>query len=47
VIQRRIQNPIALELLEGHFAPGDTIVVERAGNELRFVRQPAEVARTG
>jgi ATP-dependent Clp protease ATP-binding subunit ClpB len=47
VIQRRIQNPIALELLEGHFAAGDTIVVERAGSELRFVRQPAEVARTG
>jgi ATP-dependent Clp protease ATP-binding subunit ClpB len=47
VIQRRIQNPIALELLEGHFTPGDTIVVERAGNELRFVRKPAEVARTG
>jgi ATP-dependent Clp protease ATP-binding subunit ClpB len=47
VIQRRIQNPIALELLEGHFTSGDTIVVERAGSELRFVRQPAEVARTG
>ena len=30
VIQRELQNPIALELLEGHFHEGDTIRVERA-----------------
>jgi ATP-dependent Clp protease ATP-binding subunit ClpB len=38
VIQRRLQNPIALELLEGNFSEGDTIRVERRGDELRFER---------
>jgi ATP-dependent Clp protease ATP-binding subunit ClpB len=37
VIQRELQNPIALEVLEGNFHEGDTIRVERAGNHLRFV----------
>jgi ATP-dependent Clp protease ATP-binding subunit ClpB len=36
VIQRLLQNPIALELLEGHFHEGDTIRVEREGQGLRF-----------
>jgi ATP-dependent Clp protease ATP-binding subunit ClpB len=38
VIQRRLQNPIALELLEGNFHEGDTIRVEREGDTLRFER---------
>jgi ATP-dependent Clp protease ATP-binding subunit ClpA len=38
VIQRELQNPIALELLEGNFGEGDIIRVERAGDHLRFVR---------
>jgi ATP-dependent Clp protease ATP-binding subunit ClpB len=38
VIQRRLQNPIALELLEGTFHEGDTIRVERDGDGLRFER---------
>jgi ATP-dependent Clp protease ATP-binding subunit ClpB len=38
VIQRELQNPIALELLEGTFHGGDTIRVERAGEHLRLVR---------
>jgi len=38
VIQRRLQNPIALELLEGNFHEGDTIRVARKGDELRFER---------
>ena len=38
VIQRRLQNPIALELLEGNFSEGDTIRVTRAGDQLRFER---------
>ena len=38
VIQRELQNPIALELLEGNFHDGDTIRVERAGDHLRLVR---------
>jgi ATP-dependent Clp protease ATP-binding subunit ClpB len=37
VIQRELQNPIALEVLEGNFHEGDTIRVERAGDHLRFV----------
>jgi ATP-dependent Clp protease ATP-binding subunit ClpB len=38
VIQRLLQNPIALELLEGNFHEGDTIRVERNGDVLRFER---------
>jgi ATP-dependent Clp protease ATP-binding subunit ClpB len=43
VIQRLLQNPIALELLEGNFHEGDTIRVERDGDLLRFdkVEMPA------
>jgi len=36
VIQRLLQNPIALELLEGNFGEGDTVRVERDGEVLRF-----------
>ena len=36
VIQRELQNPIALELLEGNFHEGDTVRVERAGDHLRL-----------
>jgi ATP-dependent Clp protease ATP-binding subunit ClpB len=35
-IQRRILDPLALRVLEGDFREGDTIVVEAAGNEIRF-----------
>ncbi len=38
VIQRELQNAIALEILEGTFTDGDTIRVERAGDHLRLVR---------
>ncbi len=38
VIQRELQNPIALEVLEGNFHEGDRIRVERAGDHLRLVR---------
>ena len=41
VIQRRLQNPIALELLEGAYSEGDTIRVERNGTDVRFVREAA------
>jgi len=44
VIQRRLQNPIALELLEGRYGEGDTVRVERSGQELRFVREAAAPA---
>ena len=42
VIQSRLQNPIALELLEGHFAEGDTIRVEAQNGSLAFT--PARAA---
>ncbi|MGH7702132.1 MAG: AAA family ATPase, partial [Gemmatimonadales bacterium] len=41
VIQRLLQNPIALEILEGRYREGDTIRVERAGPGLKFVREAA------
>ncbi len=38
VIQRELQNPIALALLEGDYAEGDTIRVTHEGDGLRFER---------
>jgi ATP-dependent Clp protease ATP-binding subunit ClpB len=42
VIQREVQNRIALELLEGTFHEGDTIRVERDGHTLKLA-QPSRV----
>jgi ATP-dependent Clp protease ATP-binding subunit ClpB len=39
-IQRLLQNPIALELLEGRYEEGDTIVVDIDGDGLSFTRRP-------
>jgi ATP-dependent Clp protease ATP-binding subunit ClpB len=46
VIQRRIQNPLALELLEGHYGEGDLVRVVPAsdGQGLAFVRVPGSEA---
>jgi ATP-dependent Clp protease ATP-binding subunit ClpB len=44
VIQRLLQNPIALQLLEGAYAEGDTVVVDRDGSGLRFRREAAQPA---
>ncbi len=41
LIQRTIQNPLALALMEGRFVPGDIIKVDRSGEELVFSRTPA------
>jgi ATP-dependent Clp protease ATP-binding subunit ClpB len=43
-IQRLLQNPLAVSVLEGEFAEGDRIKVDRAkdGNSLTFERTPAE-----
>jgi ATP-dependent Clp protease ATP-binding subunit ClpB len=41
VIQRDIQNPLALALLEGGYADGDTIKVVRSGDALDFVKASA------
>jgi ATP-dependent Clp protease ATP-binding subunit ClpB len=44
-IQRMIENPLAVEVLAGHFAEGDTVVVEPDGETLRFKKEaPAAVA---
>ena len=45
-IQRRIQNPLALKLLEGKFRPGQTVEVGYNGGEFTFEvkqREPAPV----
>jgi ATP-dependent Clp protease ATP-binding subunit ClpB len=47
VIQQQLQNPIALELLEGTFQEGDTIRVVRDGERLRFERIPGTGAEAG
>ncbi len=35
-IQQHIENPLAQEILAGHFAPGDTIAVDVKGGQLTF-----------
>ncbi len=35
-IQRMVENPLAVEVLAGHFSEGDTVVVESDGETLRF-----------
>src|SRR5205809_3297599 len=46
-IQRMLENPLALRLLEGEFADGDTVRVDAQNGELLFeragVREPAAV----
>ena len=43
-IQRRVQNPLALKLLEGEVQPGDTVRVDARGDELTFTKVVAAVA---
>ena len=40
-IQRLVENPLALRLLEGDFADGDRVVVDASDGELTFVRVDA------
>jgi ATP-dependent Clp protease ATP-binding subunit ClpA len=40
-IQRRIQDPLALELLEGRIEPGDVVVADVAEGEIVLARAPA------
>jgi ATP-dependent Clp protease ATP-binding subunit ClpB len=42
VIQQMVQNPLALELLDGQFHEGEIVLVDRQGDELRIT--PAPVA---
>jgi ATP-dependent Clp protease ATP-binding subunit ClpB len=37
-LQRRVQDPLALKLLEGEIQPGDTVRVDVRGDELTFTR---------
>ncbi len=41
VIQRELQNPIAMEVLEGRYREGDTIVVGADGGRIAFTRRSA------
>jgi len=38
-IQRKLLDPLAMEMLQGAFGDGDTIRVEAAGDDLAFARQ--------
>jgi ATP-dependent Clp protease ATP-binding subunit ClpB len=38
VIQKNLVDRLALGLLQGDYAPGDTILVDAADGELRFER---------
>jgi ATP-dependent Clp protease ATP-binding subunit ClpB len=40
-IQRMVENPLALRLLEGEFAEGDTVRVDVSDDEMAFERAPA------
>ncbi|MGH7533631.1 MAG: hypothetical protein ACREL4_10105 [Gemmatimonadales bacterium] len=40
VVQQRLQNPLALAVLDGTYHPGDTIKVGVTGKDLSFKRQP-------
>ncbi len=41
LIQQQIENPLAKRILRGDFAPGDTIVVDTAGEVYTFEKQVA------
>jgi ATP-dependent Clp protease ATP-binding subunit ClpB len=45
-IQRRLENPLARELLEGRFGEGDTVRVDAADGELVFARVEAATPAT-
>jgi ATP-dependent Clp protease ATP-binding subunit ClpA len=38
-VQRLIQDPLALKLINGEFGAGDTVVVDKDGDALRFERR--------
>ena len=39
VIQRQLQDPLALKILSGDFGEGDTIAIDAKGDELIFERE--------
>jgi ATP-dependent Clp protease ATP-binding subunit ClpB len=44
VVQKQLVDKLALKLLEGDFAPGDTVRVDAGEGELAFAKAPATVA---
>jgi ATP-dependent Clp protease ATP-binding subunit ClpB len=44
VVQKQLVDRLALKLLEGEFAPGDTVTVDAEGGELTFVKAAAVAA---
>jgi ATP-dependent Clp protease ATP-binding subunit ClpB len=40
VIQKRLVDPLAMAILEGRFAPGDTVKVDAVGGEVSLERVP-------
>ena len=42
-LQRRVQDPLALKLLEGEIQPGDTVRVDARGDDLTFTKVVAAV----
>ncbi|HYA09214.1 MAG TPA: hypothetical protein VEG24_06455, partial [Gaiellaceae bacterium] len=45
-IQRLVENPLALRLLDGEFADGDRVVVDASDGELTFRKLEAAVPAT-
>jgi len=43
-IQRHIQDPLAMRLLQGEFTDGDTVVVDVDGSEYTFARKERVIA---
>jgi ATP-dependent Clp protease ATP-binding subunit ClpA len=41
LIQREVQDPLALRLLSGEVSEGETVVVDAAGDELAIRSEPA------
>jgi ATP-dependent Clp protease ATP-binding subunit ClpB len=37
-IQQQIENPLAKEILSGHYGPGDTIHVREKGGQIVFAK---------
>jgi len=46
VIQRLVQNPMAMAVLEGGYLPGDAVVADRDADHLVFTRQAASAAKS-
>ena len=44
MIQKQLVDKLALALLEGEFAPGDTVAVDAEGGELTFAKAASAAA---